>query len=88
LDTIGEFGLRKLRGEGSEREFRLRHRDWYGRWSPAHMASAMRSTSLVAGCDPLVSAPGLAFGGGDACVIRARPIAARKRSGLHGATVT
>jgi hypothetical protein len=43
---------------------------------------------LVADRDPLVSAPGLAFGRGDSCVIRARPITARKRSGLHGATVT
>ena len=36
LDTIGEFGLQKLRAKGREREFRLRHREWYaalaGRW--------------------------------------------------------
>jgi predicted ATPase/DNA-binding NarL/FixJ family response regulator len=30
LDTIGEFGLQKLRVLGREREFRLRHREWYG----------------------------------------------------------
>jgi predicted ATPase len=29
LDTIGEFGLSKLRAEGTERQFRARHRDWY-----------------------------------------------------------
>jgi predicted ATPase len=29
LDTIGEFGLAKLRAEGSERKLRARHRDWY-----------------------------------------------------------
>jgi predicted ATPase len=29
LDTIGEFGLAKLRAEGSERDLRVRHRDWY-----------------------------------------------------------
>jgi predicted ATPase/DNA-binding NarL/FixJ family response regulator len=29
LDTVGEFGLRKLRAEGGERERRARHREWY-----------------------------------------------------------
>jgi predicted ATPase/DNA-binding NarL/FixJ family response regulator len=29
LDTIGEFGLGKLRGQGSERGLRRRHRAWY-----------------------------------------------------------
>ena len=29
LDTIGEFGLRKLRGKGNERRLRRRHRRWY-----------------------------------------------------------
>ena len=29
LDTIGEFGLRKLRGKGNERKLRLRHCRWY-----------------------------------------------------------
>src|SRR5215469_5999330 len=29
LDTIGEFGRRKLRGRGNERKLRLRHRRWY-----------------------------------------------------------
>jgi predicted ATPase/DNA-binding CsgD family transcriptional regulator len=29
LDTIGEFGLAKLRAEGSERELRTRHCEWY-----------------------------------------------------------
>ena len=29
LDTIGAFGLRKLRTEGHERAFRLRHFGWY-----------------------------------------------------------
>jgi non-specific serine/threonine protein kinase len=29
LDTIGEFGLSKLRGRGNERRLRVRHRDWY-----------------------------------------------------------
>jgi predicted ATPase/DNA-binding NarL/FixJ family response regulator len=29
LDTIGAFGLRKLRAEGDERAFRLRHFGWY-----------------------------------------------------------
>jgi len=29
LDTIGEFGLAKLRTECSERELRARHREWY-----------------------------------------------------------
>jgi predicted ATPase/DNA-binding NarL/FixJ family response regulator len=28
LDTIGEFGLQKLRAEGGERKLRTRHRDW------------------------------------------------------------
>ena len=29
LDTIGEFGLSKLRGRGNERALRRRHRAWY-----------------------------------------------------------
>ena len=29
LDTIGEFGLRKVRGRGNEHKLRLRHRGWY-----------------------------------------------------------
>ena len=29
LDTIAEFGLRKVRGRGHERKLRLRHRAWY-----------------------------------------------------------
>jgi predicted ATPase/DNA-binding CsgD family transcriptional regulator len=29
LDTIGEFGLRKVRGRGNERRLRLQHRRWY-----------------------------------------------------------
>src|SRR5215469_11184620 len=29
LDTIGEFGLAKLRGLGRERQYRRRHRAWY-----------------------------------------------------------
>jgi non-specific serine/threonine protein kinase len=29
LDTIAEFGLTKLRGQGNERRLRLRHRAWY-----------------------------------------------------------
>ena len=29
LDTIAEFGLRKLRGKGNERKLRLRHLRWY-----------------------------------------------------------
>jgi len=29
LDTIGEFGLAKLRARGGERGLRARHRDWY-----------------------------------------------------------
>jgi predicted ATPase/DNA-binding NarL/FixJ family response regulator len=29
LDTIGEFGLQKLRADGNERQLRLQHRDWY-----------------------------------------------------------
>jgi predicted ATPase len=32
LDTIGEFGLEKLRAQGNERRLRLRHRDWYAAW--------------------------------------------------------
>ena len=29
LDTIGDFGLGKVRGRGNERKLRLRHRAWY-----------------------------------------------------------
>lgn len=29
LDTIGDFGLAKVRGRGRERDLRLRHRAWY-----------------------------------------------------------
>jgi predicted ATPase len=29
LDTIGEFGLSKVRGRGNERRLRLRHLRWY-----------------------------------------------------------
>jgi hypothetical protein len=46
---------------------------------------AVRSSPTAIRSYPRLALPSA---GGDAGVIRARPITARKRSGLHGATVT
>ena len=51
LDTIGEFGLCKLRADGSEREFRLRHRDWYAALAGGQEAFGPRRADWLATLD-------------------------------------
>jgi hypothetical protein len=47
LDTIGEFGLCKLRAEGDERELRGRHRDWYAGLAAQQEAFGYRRTEWL-----------------------------------------
>ena len=47
LDTIGEFGLCKLRAEGDERELRGRHRDWYAGLAAQQEAFGHRRTEWL-----------------------------------------
>lgn len=51
LDTIGEFGLCKLRAEGSERELRVRHRDWYAALAARPDAFGPRRAEWVTALD-------------------------------------
>src|SRR5215475_6633404 len=51
LDTIGEFGLQKLRAEGGERPFRARHRDWYAALAARREAFGPRRAEWIADLD-------------------------------------
>jgi non-specific serine/threonine protein kinase len=51
LDTIGEFGLRKLRADAGEREFRRRHRDWYASLAAGPEAFGPRRAEWLATLD-------------------------------------
>jgi len=48
LDTIGEFGLQKLRAAGNERQLRLQHRDWYAALASWREAFGPRRAEWVA----------------------------------------
>ena len=51
LDTIAEFGLRKLRGRGNERKLRLRHRRWYAALAARQEAFGPRRAEWIAALD-------------------------------------
>ncbi len=51
LDTIGEFGLQKLRAEGGERSFRARHRDWYAALAARREAFGPRRAEWITDLD-------------------------------------
>jgi predicted ATPase/DNA-binding CsgD family transcriptional regulator len=51
LDTIGEFGLQKLRAEGRERNFRARHRDWYAALAALREAFGPRRAEWISDLD-------------------------------------
>jgi predicted ATPase/DNA-binding NarL/FixJ family response regulator len=51
LDTIGEFGLQKLRAEGGERPFRGRHRDWYAALAARREAFGPRRAEWITDLD-------------------------------------
>jgi len=51
LDTIGEFGLQKLRAEGGERPFRGRHRDWYAALAARREAFGPRRAEWISDLD-------------------------------------
>jgi len=51
LDTIGEFGLGKLRAEGSERKLRARHRDWYAALAAEEEAFGPRRAEWIGHLD-------------------------------------
>jgi non-specific serine/threonine protein kinase len=51
LDTIGEFGLRKLRTAGRERPFRARHRDWYAALAARREAFGPRRAEWITALD-------------------------------------
>ncbi len=51
LDTVGEFGLGKLRAEGGERELRARHRDWYAALTAGQEAFGPRRATWLAALD-------------------------------------
>jgi predicted ATPase/DNA-binding NarL/FixJ family response regulator len=51
LDTIGEFGLRKLRAAGRERPFRARHRDWYAALAARREAFGLRRAEWISDLD-------------------------------------
>ena len=51
LDTIGEFGLRKLRAVGGERELRVRHRGWYAGLAAKPEAFGPRRAEWLAALD-------------------------------------
>jgi predicted ATPase/DNA-binding CsgD family transcriptional regulator len=51
LDTIGEFGLQKLRAEGGERPFRARHRDWYAALAARREAFGPRRAEWITDLD-------------------------------------
>ena len=51
LDTIGEFGLQKLRAEENERPFRARHRDWYAALAARREAFGPRRAEWITDLD-------------------------------------
>ena len=51
LDTIAEFGLRKLRGRGNERKLRRRHRRWYAALAARQEAFGPRRAEWIAALD-------------------------------------
>src|SRR5215467_2438848 len=51
LDTIGEFGLRKLSGRGNERKLRLRHFHWYAALAARQEAFGPRRAEWIAALD-------------------------------------
>jgi predicted ATPase/DNA-binding NarL/FixJ family response regulator len=51
LDTIGEFGLRKLRAAGRELPFRARHRDWYATLAARREAFGPRRAEWITDLD-------------------------------------
>ena len=51
LDTIGEFGLRKVRGRGRERSLRLRHRRWYATLAARQEAFGPRRAEWITALD-------------------------------------
>jgi len=51
LDTIGEFGLGKVRGRGNERRLRLRHFRWYAALAARQEAFGPRRVPWIAALD-------------------------------------
>src|SRR5215469_667260 len=51
LDTIGEFGLRKVRGRGNERRLRLQHFRWYAALAARQEAFGPRRVPWIAALD-------------------------------------
>jgi DNA-binding CsgD family transcriptional regulator len=51
LDTVGEFGLRKVRGRGNERRLRLRHREWYAALAARQEAFGPRRAEWLTALD-------------------------------------
>jgi non-specific serine/threonine protein kinase len=51
LDTIGEFGLAKVRGRGRERDLRLRHRAWYASLAARQEAFGSGRAGWIAALD-------------------------------------
>ena len=51
LDTIGEFGLQKLRAGENERPFRARHRDWYAALAARREAFGPRRAEWITDLD-------------------------------------
>jgi predicted ATPase/DNA-binding CsgD family transcriptional regulator len=51
LDTIGEFGLRKVRGRGNERRLRLLHREWYAALAARQEAFGPRRAEWLTALD-------------------------------------
>jgi len=51
LDTIGEFGLSKVRGRGNERRLRLRHFRWYAALAARQEAFGPRRVPWIAALD-------------------------------------
>jgi predicted ATPase/DNA-binding NarL/FixJ family response regulator len=51
LDTIGEFGRQKLRGEDDERGMRVRHRGWYAALAARQEAFGPRRAEWIASLD-------------------------------------
>ena len=51
LDTIGEFGLAKVRSRGRERELRLRHRAWYASLAERQEAFGTGRAGWIAALD-------------------------------------
>src|SRR5262249_6622711 len=52
LDTIAEFGQRKVRGRGHERKLRLRHRAWYAALAARQEAVRPRGMARRPRCRP------------------------------------